>query len=60
MISFNFALGLDRLLSIMCHTKSIRDVMAFPKGSNGRDHLSKAPCEIATEELDVYHLTIKK
>lgn len=54
------ALGLDRLLSIMCNTNSIRDVMAFPKSAEGKDLLSKAPCEISKEELELYHLTVKK
>lgn len=52
------ALGIDRLMSIICNTKTIRDVIAFPKGLDGKDHLSKAPVEISEEEKKMYHLKI--
>lgn len=54
------ALGVDRLLQIMCDTNSIRDVIAFPKGMDGKDHLSKAPVELAKEELELYHIQVEE
>jgi aspartyl-tRNA synthetase len=52
------ALGIDRLMSIICNTETIRDVIAFPKGLEGKDHMSKAPCEISEEEKKMYHIQI--
>lgn len=52
------ALGLDRLMAIICRAVSIRDVIAFPKSLNGRDPLSSAPVPISEEEKTLYHLSI--
>lgn len=54
------ALGLDRLLAIVCGVRSIRDVIAFPKGADGRDALSKAPVRISGEELKLYHIRVRE
>jgi len=54
------ALGLDRLLSIICQTSTIRDVMAFPKSGGGKDLLAKAPYKVSQEDLDLYHLKINE
>lgn len=54
------ALGIDRLISILCKTNSIRDVIAFPKSADGKDLLSNAPCMISDDELKLYHLNVRK
>lgn len=54
------ALGLDRLLATMLKANSIRDVIAFPKGVDGKDHMSGAPVKISEQEKKLYHLTPKQ
>lgn len=50
------ALGLDRLVAIMCGTSNIRNVIAFPKAQSGRDLMSSAPSKVAQTELDYYNI----
>ena len=52
------ALGLDRLIAIMCNAKSIKDVIAFPKGNEGRDLMSDAPAAISQKEKELYHIEV--
>ncbi len=44
--------GLDRLVSILCGEKNIREVIAFPLTGDVRDPLMGAPSEVAKEQLD--------
>ncbi len=45
------ALGLDRLLMILLNEESIREVIAFPKTSDGKDLMMDAPSEIDESQL---------
>ncbi|KAK3597214.1 hypothetical protein CHS0354_003719 [Potamilus streckersoni] len=53
------ALGLDRLFACLCNCDTIRDVIAFPKSSDGKDLMSQAPSPVSKADLERYHVEIK-
>jgi aspartyl-tRNA synthetase len=45
------ALGLDRLVMLVCGEENIRDVMAFPKNNRGIDLMTQSPAEVDPRQL---------
>ncbi len=54
------AFGFDRLNAVMNGQNSIRDFIAFPKNSSGRDIMIDAPSRVDNAQLDELSLSLKE
>lgn len=52
------AFGLDRFVAIMAGLDSIRDCIAFPKNTSGRDVMLDAPSELDVSQLEELQLRL--
>jgi aspartyl-tRNA synthetase len=53
------AFGFDRLCALFAGQDSIRDFIAFPKNSSGRDVMIDSPAKVAVSQLDELSIKLK-
>ncbi len=54
-----FAFGVDRVMMILTGAQSLRDVLAFPKASNGSCLMMETPSAVQKDQLDLLGIEVK-
>jgi len=54
-----FAFGFDRMVMVLAHAESLRDVVAFPKTQRGQDLLMEAPSPVLGAQLDELGIRVR-